>query len=209
MLCIYLRIYPLLAFEFEFVFQRFRCLFAYEFNVVLLNGCFTPENVVYNFRSFIADIYVAPLQVGLLRSAPNHRVAEQSCFKLLKEFLREDFRKRCESQWETIPDHGEVPDLHSGVARKWDMKEALLSRAEVAGTPSAKGRTTKVSKVGFSFGPLDATLQHNYYCFCFALSRVSSPLYLQSWSCLHVDSDIRLLRQGSPKYGLRAGSGVV
>ena len=27
------------------------------------------------------------------------------------------------------------------------MKEALLSRAEVAGTPSAKGRATKVSKV--------------------------------------------------------------
>ena len=28
------------------------------------------------------------------------------------------------------------------------MKEALLSRVEVAGTPSAKGRATKVSKVG-------------------------------------------------------------
>jgi len=27
------------------------------------------------------------------------------------------------------------------------MKEALLSRAEVAGTPNAKGRATKVSKV--------------------------------------------------------------
>jgi len=28
------------------------------------------------------------------------------------------------------------------------MKEALLSQAEVAGTPSTKGRGTKVSKVG-------------------------------------------------------------
>ena len=36
----------------------------------------------------------------------------------------------------------------TGGASKLDMKEALLSRAEVAGTQSAKGRTTKVSKVG-------------------------------------------------------------
>ena len=28
------------------------------------------------------------------------------------------------------------------------MKEALLSRAKVTGAPSAKGRATKVSKVG-------------------------------------------------------------
>jgi len=28
------------------------------------------------------------------------------------------------------------------------MREALLSRAEVAGTPGTKGRATKVSKVG-------------------------------------------------------------
>jgi len=42
----------------------------------------------------------------------------------------------------------EGPALHGGGTGKWDMKEALLSRAEVAGTPSAKGRTTKVSKVG-------------------------------------------------------------
>jgi len=28
------------------------------------------------------------------------------------------------------------------------MKEALLSRAKVAGTPNAKGRATKVNKVG-------------------------------------------------------------
>ena len=31
---------------------------------------------------------------------------------------------------------------------KWDMKEALLSRAKVMGAPSTKGRATKVSKVG-------------------------------------------------------------
>src|SRR6218665_3178973 len=33
-------------------------------------------------------------------------------------------------------------------ANIWDMKEALLSRAKVTGAPSAKGRATKVSKVG-------------------------------------------------------------
>src|SRR6218665_2277539 len=38
--------------------------------------------------------------------------------------------------------------LHDGGASKWDMKEALLSRAKVTGAPSAKGRATKVSKVG-------------------------------------------------------------
>jgi len=40
--------------------------------------------------------------------------------------------------------------LHGGGASKWDMKEALLSQVEVAGTPRAKGSATKVSKVGRS-----------------------------------------------------------
>ena len=56
-----------------------------------------------------------------------------------------------ESQRETIPyqraNHGESPALHCGGASRWEM-EALLSRAEVAGTPNAKGRAEKVSKVG-------------------------------------------------------------
>ena len=43
---------------------------------------------------------------------------------------------------------GEGPALHGGGASKWDMKEALLSRAKVTGAPSAKGRATKISKVG-------------------------------------------------------------
>ena len=30
-------------------------------------------------HSFIADIYIAPLSVGLLRSAPNPSAAEQCC----------------------------------------------------------------------------------------------------------------------------------
>ena len=68
------------------------------------------------------------------------------------EFLGEYSRKWLESQWETIPyqraNHGEGPALHGGGASKWDMKKALLSRAEVEGTPSGKGRATKVSKVG-------------------------------------------------------------
>jgi len=34
------------------------------------------------------------------------------------------------------------------VRAKWDLKEALLSRAEGAGTPSAKRGATIVSKVG-------------------------------------------------------------
>ena len=49
----------------------------------------------------------------------------------------------------TIPyqraNHGEGPALHDGGASKWDMKEALLSRAKVTG---AKGRAIKVGKVG-------------------------------------------------------------
>src|SRR6218665_1372364 len=51
--------------------------------------------------SFIADIYIAPLQVGLLRSAPNPSAAEQCCSKLLKKFLGEDSRKR--SEWSGCP----------------------------------------------------------------------------------------------------------
>jgi len=47
-------------------------------------------------HSFVAAIYIAPLQVGLLRNAPNPNVAEQCCFKLLKEFLEEYSRKRLE-----------------------------------------------------------------------------------------------------------------
>jgi len=70
----------------------------------------------------------------------------------LKKFLGEDSRKRLESQRETIPDqranHREGPALHGIGTNKWDMKEALVSRAEVVGTPSAKGRPTKVSEVG-------------------------------------------------------------
>ena len=34
------------------------------------------------------------------------------------------------------------PGSRGGGTSKWDMKEGLLSRAEVAGTPSAKGRAT-------------------------------------------------------------------
>jgi len=64
--------------------------------------------------------------------------------------LGEDSRKRSESQWETIPDqrvnHGEGPALHGGGTSKWDMRESLLRRAEVTGTPNAKGRPTKVSR---------------------------------------------------------------
>ena len=33
-----------------------------------------------------------------------------------------------------------TPAPHGGGTSEWDMKEALLSRAEVAGTPSDKGR---------------------------------------------------------------------
>src|SRR6218665_805249 len=42
-------------------------------------------------HSFIADIYIAPLQVGLLRSAPNpmQRGRIMLFYKLLKEFLAE------------------------------------------------------------------------------------------------------------------------
>jgi len=39
--------------------------------------------------------------------------------------------------------------VHGGGASKWNMKDALLSLAEVAGTPSTKRRTTKASKVGW------------------------------------------------------------
>jgi len=45
---------------------------------------------------------------------------------------------------------------------KWDMKEALLSRAEVTGTLSAKGRGTKVSKVGPYY--VDFTIRMNNNC---------------------------------------------
>ena len=47
-------------------------------------------------HSFIADIYIAPLQVGLLRSAANPSAAEQ--------FLGEYSRKWPEGQWDIIPD---------------------------------------------------------------------------------------------------------
>ena len=82
-------------------------------------------------NSLIADIYIAPLQVGLLRSAPDPSAAEQCCFELLKEFLGEYSWKRPESQRETILDqkanHEESPALGGGGASKWDLKETLLS----------------------------------------------------------------------------------
>jgi len=47
-----------------------------------------------------------------------------------------------ESQRETLPDqranHGEGPALRGRGTSKWNMNEALLSRAEVVVTPSAK-----------------------------------------------------------------------
>ena len=43
--------------------------------------------------------------------------------------------------------------MHGGGASKWDMKEALFSRAKVTGAPNAKVRATKVSKVGRPQGP--------------------------------------------------------
>ena len=68
-----------------------------------------------------------------------------SCWR---NVLGEYSRKRPESQWETIPDQRtnlrEGPALHGGSVSKWNMKEAMLSRAEVAGTMSAMGRATKV-----------------------------------------------------------------
>jgi len=36
----------------------------------------TLKSTYLSFHSFIADIYIVPLQVGLLRSAPNPSVAE-------------------------------------------------------------------------------------------------------------------------------------
>jgi len=46
-----------------------------------------------------------------------------------------------------MPDRS-IQDWYGRGASKWDKKEALLSRAEVAGTQSTKGRTTKVTKAG-------------------------------------------------------------
>jgi len=60
-------------------------------NVML--QCLSMLTCFMLFNSFIADIYVAPLQVGLLRSASNPSTAEHCCFKLLKEFLGEYSRK--------------------------------------------------------------------------------------------------------------------
>ena len=41
---------------------------------------------------------------------------------------------------EPMGDHSIPKGLHGGGASKWDMKEALLRQAEVAGTLNAKGR---------------------------------------------------------------------
>jgi len=47
--------------------------------------------------------------------------------------------------------------MHGGGASKWDMKEALLSRAKVMGAPSAKGRAPhmacQLNAVQAVFGP--------------------------------------------------------
>ena len=49
-----------------------------------------------------------------------------------------------------MANHGEGPALHGGgrPTSKWDMKEVQVCRAKVTGAPSAKGRATKISKVG-------------------------------------------------------------
>jgi len=68
---------------------------------------------------------------------------------LLKELLREDSRKRPEGQWETIPDqrasHRDAPVLPGRSTSKWDMEEAHVGGAY---TPSTKGKTTRVNKIG-------------------------------------------------------------
>jgi len=108
--------------------------------------------LIHSFiHSSTADTYIAALRAGLLRSAPNPIAAEKCCFKLLKEFLGEDLETIVEPIGDhTRPkgDHGEGPVLRGGgtckPTSKWDMKEALFSRAKVTGTPSAKGRPTQV-----------------------------------------------------------------
>ena len=60
-------------------------------------------------------------------------------------------RKRSESQWETIPDpranHGEGPALRGG-SRAYERMDYEGGHTQVVGTPSAKGKPTKVREVG-------------------------------------------------------------
>jgi len=100
-------------------------------------------------------------------------------------------RKWPESQWGTIPyqraNHGEGPALHSGGASKWDMKEALLSRAEVAGTPNAKGRATRAVSL----------LLHYYFfinpAFAYTMIFSSIQLPLTQWFFINTDSNYTML----------------
>jgi len=74
-------------------------------------------NRIHSFiNSFIADIYIASLQVGLLRSAPSPSAAKECYFKLVKEFLGEYPMKWPESQWEVIPYQKGQPRRRPGVS---------------------------------------------------------------------------------------------
>src|SRR6218665_3251721 len=69
--------------QIHLLFTYFTCIYASP-NARTGRPCF-----LLFIHSFIANIYISPLQVGLLRSVPNPSAAEQRCFKLLKEFLGE------------------------------------------------------------------------------------------------------------------------
>ena len=56
---------------------------------------------------------------------------------------------------------GKGPALHGGGASKWEMKEFLFSRAEVAGNPSVKGRNNSLK-----LGECGAVLLWKWRLFC-------------------------------------------
>ena len=57
-------------------------------------------------HSFISGIYIAPLQVGLLRGAPNPNTTKYNRLKLRKECLRKISRECADRQREAIPNWG-------------------------------------------------------------------------------------------------------
>src|SRR6218665_887712 len=76
--------------------RRPSCRIEHACNIVaFLERKVPPASFIHSFiysfiHSFIAAIYILPLQVGLLRSAPNPSAAEKCCFKLIaEEFLGE------------------------------------------------------------------------------------------------------------------------
>jgi hypothetical protein len=99
-------------------------------------------------------IYIAPLQVELLRGAPDSSAAEKSSFEMREEGGRKGPGEETKGLGEAIPGrrahYREGATLPGRSASEWDKEETLLRRAEGSRAPCAEDRARELTEVGRS-----------------------------------------------------------